>query len=917
MTGPAHWKELERLYEAGAALDPHARETWLSQQVLEPALREELQAMFAAMGEHTGLSGRIESLFAAAQPVAGTRIGPYRLMRELGSGGMGMVYLAERADRQFRQQVAIKLIRGLAGSYAAGQLRHERQILAELVHPNIARLLDGGETAAGDPYLVMEYVAGQPITAACTARNVPLAQRVALVRDVALAVHYAHQRLVIHRDIKPANVLLRDDGVPLLLDFGIARLMDKEASAVATQPWFTPAYASPEQRRGLALSTATDVHALGVLLSELLTDKPPMFDSQGRLVPPSQVADAARRPALRNELDRIVLRAAAEEPARRYASAEAFAEDLERYLAGEAVQAVPDSLHYRLRKAVQRHPYGSLIVATAVVLLLFSSWRLARERDAALQAQAQAQQARAQMQMEAQASQAVSDYLVALFEDANPERGNHASMAPLELIERGRQRLADAPRMAPAQRAALLTAIGNVYLNLGHPDQAGAVLDEALQARDALAPSRRAHLLYLAAKAAGDRLRYQEAERYYLEARDLLRTLDEPRQLAWVLEGLGVTYSRADRNAEAEINLREAMALQTRLEGTDGIDTLFAQVSLAEALFNSDRTDEARALMDEGIAKLRKALPPDDFRLLTKLSRYASLLVGMGDFDAAEPIFLEVLERDATLKQDNDRLGGLVNDLGVLYYGRGEPLKAIQYLRQAYEIAQRTGQKDDPAHLPELNNLGVLYVDTGDYAQAEPLLRRAAALGEHSADPMLRSAAELSLGYLLMLTDRADEALRWLEKPIAERADLDWTAKRHRQRALLAEWQRRYGDPAQAQRLADEALDELRKDPSKRNAGLLAAVERTQGLLLGAEGQYAEAQQRLASADAHLVEQRGERYTGVGSLSLDRAELFVAAGDLASARRELDRAHAILDARLVITARDRTRMAALGRALGR
>ena len=272
------WERLERLFDEGLAVAAEDRGRWLAALTIEDDLRAELAAMLLADDRSAELTRRFDAAIVQAgeAPLPGLRIGPYRLIRELGSGGMGLVYLAERADEQFRQEVAIKLIRGYAGPGAAQQLRHERQILAEFSHPNIARLLDGGETEQGQPYLVMEYVPGEVITEASKRLQLTVARRVELLRDLARAAHYAHQRLIVHRDIKPANVLLRDDGRPVLLDFGIAKLVDADSlRSSATQPWFTPAYASPEQRRGQPLSTATDVYALGLLLFELLTDASP------------------------------------------------------------------------------------------------------------------------------------------------------------------------------------------------------------------------------------------------------------------------------------------------------------------------------------------------------------------------------------------------------------------------------------------------------------------------------------------------------------------------------------------------------------------------------------------------------------------------------------------------------------------
>jgi len=245
----SRFERLEDLFNQAVSMPATARAVWLASLDLEPGLRDELHALLAADAEPQALTDRFDGALNAGIAVgqAGVRLGQWRLLREIGAGGAGVVWLAERADAHYEQQAAIKINRAIAASDAAAQLRHERQILATLEHPVIARLLDGGETDDGHPYLVMEYVRGEPLTTACRDRALDLRERARLVAQIARGVHYAHQRLVIHRDIKPGNLLLRDDGRPVLLDFGIAKLFAPgQRYATATQPWFTPAYASPE-----------------------------------------------------------------------------------------------------------------------------------------------------------------------------------------------------------------------------------------------------------------------------------------------------------------------------------------------------------------------------------------------------------------------------------------------------------------------------------------------------------------------------------------------------------------------------------------------------------------------------------------------------------------------------------------------
>ena len=904
------WQTLERLFEEGLEIAPDAREGWLAGQSLDEALHAELRAMFAAESGAAGLSSSFDAVLAEALdvPLPGMRLGPYRLLRELGSGGMGHVFLAERADDQFRQQVAIKLIRGQSGTMAARQLRHERQVLAELVHPNIARLLDGGETPGGQPYLVMEYVPGAPITAACSKLALPRAQRVALVRDVAHAVHYAHQRLIVHRDIKPANVLLRDDGVPLLLDFGIAKLLDGEARvAEATQPWFTPAYASPEQRAGLPLSTATDVYALGLLLFELVADRSPAPDAEGALPP--------ARDLLGRELDRIVQRATAVDPVRRYSSAEALADDLHRLLVGEPVQAMPDSVGYRIGKRVRRHPVASALAMAAVVLLAVFAWRLADERDRALQAEAKARIAEAQAQREAQAAEGVTAYLVDLFRAADPEQARGASMTPSALIDRGNERLARA-EVPTAQRARLLGAFGEIYVNLGHPEKASEALESALADADALPTPTRAKLLAELAGAAEARQRFVETERHYRDAVALWRQVGDERELADALGGLGLALSRNNRDDEAEAILREAVAISRRLDGAGAPSTLLVQVSLAEALFNAQKRETALELMRESIAGLRRQLRPDDFDLISALGFYGTMLRDSGDNDAAEQVLLEILKhRQAVLEHDSQRLALVHNNLGRVYYNRGQTLKAAEQFRIVYDMGGREGAQNDPSRALDMLNLASIYEEVGDYENALPLMRQGAQITEGNPEAgILIATGRQNLGRLLMLSGHAEEARVWLEKPLDTVDSPDYALERGRQRIHLADWHRRYGSLDRAEqwlREADAHLDDIGGPQSPR----IAAIERIRGQILARRGDRDGARKLLESASARLVQARNARYVGVGDLALELADLALADGDVERARRELERARDILDPQLAPNAPQRARWAAMQRRL--
>jgi eukaryotic-like serine/threonine-protein kinase len=313
-----------------------------------------------------------------ASPVtADTRVGPYRIVREIGQGGMGSVYLAERADGEFQQKVAIKFIGGrLASRALVERFRQERRILAVLDHPHIARLIDGGTTDDGWPYVVMEYVAGVAIDEHCEARRLTTVDRVRLFQDVCAAVHYAHQRLVVHRDIKPSNILVAADGTAKLLDFGIATLIDPDLTG-DTRPqtiWraLTPEAASPEQVRGERVTVAADIYSLGMLLYRLLTGRSPYGDGsldQAALLR-AICDDEPRSPGVNRDLDVIILKALRKVPSRRYASAAELSEDLRRYLEGRPVLAAPDSVGYRVGKFVRRHWVATTAATAALVAIL-------------------------------------------------------------------------------------------------------------------------------------------------------------------------------------------------------------------------------------------------------------------------------------------------------------------------------------------------------------------------------------------------------------------------------------------------------------------------------------------------------------------------------------------------------------------
>jgi len=385
---PERWKEVQRVFHDALERPAEVRPAYVAEACgADAELRAEVASLLRSAEEGTAFLETPPEGAALPDPPP-ARIGPYRVLDELGRGGMGYVFLATRADEQFKKKVAIKVVRQGMDPDAVRRFRQERQILAGLEHPNIARLLDGGSTGDGRPYVVLEYVEGQNLLAWCDAHGLGVAERITLFRTVCRAVQYAHQNLVVHRDLKPANILVTADGTPKLLDFGIAKLLNAGVSdgpsdvTLAAQRLLTPEYASPEQVRGERITTASDVYSLGVVLFELLTAKRPYRfetgspDEVARAVceqepeRPSAVCRREWRKAIAGDLDTIVLKALRKEPGRRYVSAEQLAEDLRRHAAGLPVTAQRDTLGYRAGKFFRRHRLAAAAAGVVLVTLL-------------------------------------------------------------------------------------------------------------------------------------------------------------------------------------------------------------------------------------------------------------------------------------------------------------------------------------------------------------------------------------------------------------------------------------------------------------------------------------------------------------------------------------------------------------------
>ncbi len=610
----------------------------------------------------------------------GQRLGSYRLERVVARGGMGVVYLASRVDGAYRQEVAVKILkRGFDTGDLVRRFHRERQILARLDHPNIARILDGGSTDDGLPYYVVEHIAGDPVDRYCEDRRLSVEERLELFCTVCDAVHTAHQNLVVHCDIKPSNILVTEDGVPKLLDFGIAKLLhpDEGDTLTVRGRWLgTPGYASPEQRQGEAISTASDVYALGVLLYELLVAQPPLPKGAPEDAPPPRPSDVAapdRRRLLQGDLDTIMLKAMRSEPARRYASAAELAEDLRRHLAHLPIAARPDTGLYHLRRFVRRHPFevtsGVLtlgVIFLSIVLLVMQLYKTEQQRDRAV---------------------SFRDAYLELLEVIDPSSGEPSSEATSGALEHAlRTELVDDPQ----DRALLLDRMGRVYFRLGFSDEARRLLEESLRLRRAVPDA-------------------------------------DPGEVAASLNNLGLLLIREGDRERGLALIKEALETQD-LSAAPSLDSWLDEMSnFAIALEENGRYVQAEQLYREVLEHKRLVHSERSQEFSVGLNNLATLLIRQHRLDEAEPLIRQSvnLRRDL-LGPEHPQVAKALINLAALLDARGQTSDAIQTYRRALAIRRQHFSEDHPAVARNQAAIAFSLLGRGtaeDLAEAEELLR--------------------------------------------------------------------------------------------------------------------------------------------------------------------------------------------------
>ncbi|AHG88161.1 protein kinase [Gemmatirosa kalamazoonensis] len=866
---------IEALFDDALDVAPEERAAWLHARCGgDEALEREVSLLLAAHQR----SESVLDVPAAGRVVAvldddrrGRHIGPYRVLRELGRGGMGVVYLAERADGQFRRRVAVKLLRASADAEELHRrFLAERQILASLSHPNIATLLDGGVADGALPYLVIEYVDGVPITEYCDRHRLDVATRLRLFRDVCAAVQHAHQNLVLHRDLKPGNVLVTRSGEVKLLDFGIAKLLNPTLTDVAapvTRTAFrlmTPAYASPEQVRGDSLTTTSDVYALGLLLYELLAGSPAhqLTTDAPRAVyevvcereverPSARVVDdeaiaASRgttserlRRRLRGDLDAIVAMALRKEPGRRYGSAELLASDVARYLEGLPVLAHRGSGFYRFEKLLRRHRAAAVAAAASVLLLVASAAVALRLASMAARERDRAAGALAQTERTLDESEAVTSLLVGLFEASDPTEGRPDTLTPANLLRRGVARV-DRLASQPLAQARMLESLGRVYASRGDFATAGDLLQRALVVRRAELGAGNPTTATTEAALADVLRRRGQYSAWDSLARDALRVRRlalgdaHPDVAASLAQVADVAYMREDL-ASAEAYMRQGIAVRRRGVGQD---SMLARdlATLGTFLCARGRNAECERELREAVAVARRAFPAPHRERARAMLRLADALDDRpGGSAEAESLYVAALaDTRAALGDDHAETAQVMKQVGLMLARHGRKTDAERLIRRALAVQERTL---GPSHLEvarTMMSLGEVLRDGGYSAEAERVFTDAATRigGSLGTDHPAYSAA-----------------LEHIAESLAQRGALDSAAALYRR--MITIWASTFGPEAGITREIKAGL-----------AGVLARQRR----FAEADTLYRDALTSLhaVTADSHRAVRR--TYAGMATL---------------------------------------------------
>ena len=770
------WRILEAAFAEATGLAGDARARMLAKFSVEhPELEQQLLDLLTAdTGDDKPLAEPIASSAkelaeATTDPWDNRRIGTWTIKRRIADGGMGAVFLAERADDEYQQTVALKIMTAqLLAKDAVTRFRAERQILASLSHPNIAKLIDGGSTDESLPYLVLEYVDGLPIDQYCDELQLSIPERLQLFMKVCRAVDFAHRNLVVHRDLKPNNILVDTNGEPKLLDFGIAKLLEnssvQQTMAVTREGMraMTPEYASPEQVRGEPISVATDVYALGVLLYKLMTGLSPygvstavpreyeaaILDNEPRrpstvvTLPDTDPAVGTSRATspqrlqrrLAGDLDNIVLHTLHKEPERRYATANALATDIGRYLAHQPVLARGDDWAYKLRKFVIRNARSLaltvLVVTSIATLVAYYTMKLADERDRANLAAAQ--------------SNEVATFLTGLFESASPHEAKGQAITAVDLLEQGRERIEGLDGQ-PQLKAELMRIMASSMTALGDLERSIPMLERVLELKEAEIPrdeisiSQTTHNLSEAYRQRGDFNRAEHYSRRTLEIATLEFGEDNS-DVAYVMARLGVILFDAHKTREALDLEQRALAIMVANGDGETPGALDTRGNIANALSRLGRYGEAEQLLRETITLSEQVVGELHPNTIIRRTNLCLVLIRLGESEEAVSILEKNIPRGIQVwGADYSHVAFMHGTKASALKRLGRMQESLEAYRKAQAITRSRIGEDNMIYVHNLRGTASVLTDLARYDEADALLEEALATaigigGDQSTD---------------------------------------------------------------------------------------------------------------------------------------------------------------------------------------
>lgn len=779
---------IKELFEHCIDLSVDERSQYLNQLDIEGDIKSHVMKLLRHDNDQVDLTQAVVDSVQVSLDVkplkSGMKVGQYQLVKTIGQGGQGEVWLAKRVGGDFSHQVAIKFLKPVHEQHELARFRAERELLASLKHPNIAQLLDGGELEDARPFMVIELVEGLPLLDYAKKHQFNLKQYLTCFLQICEAISYAHSYSVIHRDIKPSNIFITNDGTVKLLDFGIAKFLNKDDVKTQTLPIMTLAYSSPEQVTGAPVSTATDVYALGLLLYEMLTgqraqaqhtDAPAeMIKEITQEVPvaPSSALKELKNNELntkdiKGDLDNLILMAIRKEPERRYATVKGMANDVKNYLDGKPLIAVGDSWQYHFTKFISRNPVITLLTTAVLaclialpMILIHNQQQLTLERDKALSAQKEAQDQNI-------IANRTTDFLVNILESASPLGHRGEDIKLNDVLASAERQLSVGLDEQPNIKATLLSKLASIYHHLGQTSKSVEHYQNILQIYQS-ENNLNGQLATLGQLVVMSNFANQQdtAVEYKRQAEAIKNQIIDIKQRAWHEARMATLSNQLNQKSDVPAQLLPVLEelKEQKVNDIELLGRIYNELSISTKDRNQALEYNLKAL--EYAEKMHGKMHP---LYLNRLKNLAHRYKQLEKYDDAENILLELIERSEKLfTKEHPFYGSAIAEIGALYHDKGRFKEVEQYYLEAMKISKELAGEESLSYVLEINNLAFLYEDMGQFEKAEPLYRESIKLREkyHAQSPTRIATSKGNLARLLAKSGKHNKSMRILDEII-------------------------------------------------------------------------------------------------------------------------------------------------------